>query len=73
MKRNGRPRTILIIELRDGPPAAHPNRQAAQGGDTTYEQFKAAMSRLKAIAVDDWPGVDVSVPVLTENQTVGPA
>jgi hypothetical protein len=41
--------------------------------ETLYEQFKTAMSRLEAIAVDDWPGVDISVPVLTENRTVGPA
>ncbi len=34
--------------------------------ETLYEQFKAAMSRLEAIAVDDWPGVDASEPALTE-------
>jgi hypothetical protein len=31
------------------------------------------MSRLEAIAVDDWPGVDIGVPMLTENRRVGPA
>ena len=35
--------------------------------------FVAAMSRLEGIAVDDWPGIDVSIPVFAENQTVGPA
>ena len=40
---------------------------------TLYEQFKTAMSRLEAIAVDDWPGVDISVPVLAENRIEGPA
>ena len=34
--------------------------------ETLYEQFKTAMSRLEAIAVDDWPGVDVSEPALAE-------
>jgi integrase/recombinase XerD len=41
--------------------------------ETLYEQFETAMSRLEAIAVDDWPGIDVSPPVLTENRTMGPA
>ncbi len=41
--------------------------------ETLYEQFKAAMSHLEAITVDDWPGVDIGVPVLTENRRVGPA
>jgi site-specific recombinase XerD len=41
--------------------------------ETLYEQFKTAMSRLEAIAVDDWPGVDISVPVLAENRIEGPA
>jgi hypothetical protein len=36
-------------------------------------QFKTPMSRLEAIAVDDWPGVDIGEPVLTENRTGGPA
>jgi integrase len=40
---------------------------------TLYEQFKTAMSRLEAIAVDDWPGVDVSEPAVAENWTGGPA
>jgi hypothetical protein len=39
--------------------------------ETLYEQFKTAMSRLEAIAVDDWPGVDIGVPMLTENRRVG--
>jgi site-specific recombinase XerD len=29
---------------------------------TLYEQFKAAMSHLEAIAVEDWPGVEWPVP-----------
>jgi len=33
---------------------------------TLYEGFKTAMSRLEAIAVDDWPGVDIGKPVLAE-------
>ena len=41
--------------------------------ETLYEQFKTAMSHLEAIAVDDWPGVDVSEPAFAENWTVGPA
>jgi integrase/recombinase XerD len=41
--------------------------------ETLYEQFKTAMSRLEAIAVDDWPGVDVGEPAFAENWTVGPA
>ena len=41
--------------------------------ETLYEQFKTAMSRLEAIAVDDWPGVDIGKPALAENWTVGPA
>jgi hypothetical protein len=41
--------------------------------ETLYEQFKTAMSRLEAIAVDDWPGVDVSEPAFEENWTVGSA
>jgi len=36
-------------------------------------QFKTAMSRLEAIAVDDWPGVDIGEPALAENWTEGPA
>jgi len=36
-------------------------------------QFKTAMSRLEAIAVDDWPGVDVGKPALAEIWTEGPA
>ncbi len=42
-------------------------------GETLYEQFKVVMSRLEAIAVDDWPGVDVSEPALAEIWTEGPA
>jgi site-specific recombinase XerD len=30
--------------------------------ETLYEQFKAAMSRLEAIEVEDWPGVEWPVP-----------
>jgi hypothetical protein len=41
--------------------------------ETLYEQFKTSMSRLEAIAVDDWPGVNISAPVLAENGTEGPA
>ena len=41
--------------------------------ETLYEQSKTSMSRLEAIAVDDWPGVNISAPVLAENRTVGPA
>ncbi len=41
--------------------------------ETLYEQFKAAMSRLEAIAVHDWPVVDVREPALAEMWTVGPA
>jgi site-specific recombinase XerD len=40
--------------------------------ETLYEQFKTAMSRLEAIAVDDWPGVDVSEPAVAENWTARP-
>jgi hypothetical protein len=40
--------------------------------ETFYEQFKTAMSRLEAIAVDDWPGVDVSEPAVAENWTARP-
>jgi site-specific recombinase XerD len=40
--------------------------------ETLYEQLKAAMSRLEAIAVDDWPGVDVSEPAVAENWTARP-
>jgi site-specific recombinase XerD len=40
---------------------------------TLYEQFKTAMSRLEAIPVDDWPGVDVSEPAFVENWAEGPA
>ena len=36
-------------------------------------QFKTAMSRLEAIAVDDWPGVDVGKPALAEIWTGRPA
>ncbi len=38
-----------------------------------YEQFKTAMSRLEAIAVDDWPGVDIGKPALAEIWTGEPA
>ena len=41
--------------------------------ETHCEQFTTAMSRLEAIAADDWPGVDVSKPALAENWTEGPA
>jgi hypothetical protein len=41
--------------------------------ETLYEQFKTAMSRLEAIAVDDWPGVDSVEPAFSENWTGGPA
>ena len=41
--------------------------------ETLYEQFKAAMSRLEAIAVDDWPGVDIGKPALAETWTERPA
>ncbi len=41
--------------------------------ETLYEQFKTAMSRLEAIAVDDWPGVDIGEPALAEIWTEGPA
>jgi hypothetical protein len=41
--------------------------------ETLDEQFKIAMPRLEAIAVDDWPGVDASEPALAETWTVGPA
>jgi site-specific recombinase XerD len=34
--------------------------------ETLYEQFKAAMSQLEAIAIDDWPGIDASEPEVTE-------
>ena len=34
--------------------------------ETLYEQFKTEMSRLEAIAVDDWPGVDIGKPALAE-------
>ena len=34
--------------------------------ETLLERFKTAMSRLEAIAVDDWPGVDVGKPALAE-------
>jgi site-specific recombinase XerD len=34
--------------------------------ETLYTQFKGAMSRLEAIAVDDWPRVERSKPVLKE-------
>jgi hypothetical protein len=40
---------------------------------TLYEQFKTAMSHLEAIAMDDWPGVDIGEPALAENWTEGPA
>jgi hypothetical protein len=32
---------------------------------------KTATSRLEAIAVDDWPGVDIGEPALAENWTEG--
>lgn len=41
--------------------------------ETLNEQFKTAMSRLEAIAVDDWRGVDVGEPALAEIYTEGPA
>ncbi len=41
--------------------------------ETLYEQFRTAMSHLEAIAVDDWPDVDVSEPAFAQNWTVGPA
>ena len=34
--------------------------------ETLYRQFKEAMARLEAIEVEDWPGVEISVPALTE-------
>jgi integrase len=40
--------------------------------ETLYEQFKTAMSRLEAIAVNDWPGVDIGEPALAENWTARP-
>ena len=33
---------------------------------TLYRQFKEAMARLEAIEIEDWPGVEISEPVLTE-------
>jgi hypothetical protein len=33
---------------------------------TLYEQFKAALSRLEAIAVHDWPGGDATEPALAK-------
>ena len=30
--------------------------------ETLYQQFKEAMARLEAIAVEDWPGLDWPVP-----------
>jgi hypothetical protein len=34
--------------------------------ETVYEHFKAAMARLEAIEVYDWPGVETSEPILTQ-------
>ena len=34
--------------------------------ETLYERFKTAMSRLEAIAVDDWPGVETVEPAFAE-------
>ena len=39
----------------------------------TFEQFKTAMSRSEAIAVDDWPGVDIGEPALAEIGVEWPA
>jgi site-specific recombinase XerD len=37
--------------------------------ETLYAQFKAAMSRLEAIAVEDWPGAGVAQPQFVEVAT----
>ena len=34
--------------------------------ETLYEQFKKAMSRLKPVAVDEWPRVETSKRPLIE-------
>jgi len=36
--------------------------------ETLYERFKAAMSRLEAIPVENWPGVHTSIPALAETR-----
>jgi hypothetical protein len=41
--------------------------------DRPLMAIQDSMSRLEAIAVDDWPGVDISVPVLAEDRIEGPA
>jgi hypothetical protein len=39
--------------------------------ETLYLQFKEAMSRLEAIEVEDWPGVETSEPALMDAETPG--
>ena len=34
--------------------------------ETLYEQFTTAISRLEAMAVNDWPGVAIREPALAE-------